>query len=86
MASLLAHPIRREILKALAVREPAAPVEMLDFCSPGVSLQLLSYHVSVLREKGCIEATGTEKRRGATATFYARTETTKHGMEGSEDS
>jgi DNA-binding transcriptional ArsR family regulator len=81
VASLLAHPIRREILKALAREEPACAADLSR--ALGIPVGNVSYHFGVLRDQGCIEEVGLESRRGTFARFYARTETVAVGMEDS---
>jgi len=63
----LAHPIRLAIMRA-AVDE-FSPKQMADTFGD-VSLQLVSYHVRILRDAGLLTLSGTEPRRGALEHFY----------------
>ena len=63
----LAHPIRLSIMSAaLDEFSPKRIAETFD----GVSLQLISYHVRILRDAGLLELSRTEPRRGALEHFY----------------
>jgi DNA-binding transcriptional ArsR family regulator len=63
----LAHPIRLSIMgAALDEFSPKRIAETFD----GVSLQLISYHVRILRDAGLLELSRTEPRRGALEHFY----------------
>lgn len=63
----LAHPIRLTIMRSAA--EPFSPKDMADKLGD-VSLQLVSYHVRILRDAGLLQLTSTEPRRGALQHFY----------------
>ncbi len=63
----LAHPIRLAIMRA-AVDE-FSPKQMAETFGD-VSLQLVSYHVRILRDAGLLTLSGTEPRRGALEHFY----------------
>lgn len=63
----LAHPLRVQILAILNQRV-ASPNELSFELDEGLSL--ISYHVKVLRDYGCIELVETKQRRGATEHFY----------------
>lgn len=66
----LAHPLRVQILTILNQRV-ASPNELSFELDAGLSL--ISYHVKVLREHGCIDLVETKQRRGATEHFYRAT-------------
>jgi DNA-binding transcriptional ArsR family regulator len=63
----LAHPIRLAIMRAAV--DQFSPKQMADSFGD-VSLQLVSYHVRILRDAGLLKLTGTEPRRGALEHFY----------------
>ena len=63
----LAHPIRLAIMRAAV--EEFSPKQMADAFGD-VSLQLVSYHVRILRDAGLLTLAGTEPRRGALEHFY----------------
>ena len=63
----LAHPIRLTIMRSAG--QPFSPKDMADRLGD-VSLQLVSYHVRILRDAGLLELTGTEPRRGALQHYY----------------
>lgn len=64
----LAHPTRQLILDLL-VEGPSSPVRMMRRMD-GVSLNLVSHHIKVLKELGCVELVETVKKRGATEHIY----------------
>ena len=64
----LAHPTRQQILDLL-VEGPSSPVRMQRQMG-NVSLNLVSHHIKVLRDLGCIELVETKKKRGATEHIY----------------
>lgn len=64
----LAHPTRVHILDILS-EGPSSPVRMKRRMEH-VSLNLVSHHVKVLLNLGCIELVGTIPRRGATEHMY----------------
>jgi DNA-binding transcriptional ArsR family regulator len=64
----LAHPTRVHILDILS-EGPSSPVRMMRRME-NVSLNLVSHHVKVLSELGCIELTETVDRRGAREHIY----------------
>jgi DNA-binding transcriptional ArsR family regulator len=64
----LAHPIRVHILDILS-EGPSSPVRMMRRME-NVSLNLVSHHVKVLRDLGCIELIGTVRKRGAREHIY----------------
>ena len=63
----LAHPIRLAIMRTAV--DQFSPKQMADSLGD-VSLQLVSYHVRILRDAGLLQLTGTEPRRGALEHFY----------------
>jgi DNA-binding transcriptional ArsR family regulator len=63
----LSHPIRIDVLRILS-HQVASPKELAR--ESGASLSDISYHVTYLREEGCIEILETEPRRGAIEHFY----------------
>lgn len=63
----VSHPIRLEALRILCYRV-ASPNEISQELNESVSL--VSHHVKVLLEMGCIELVKTEPRRGAVEHFY----------------
>lgn len=64
----LAHPTRVHILDILS-EGPSSPVRMMRRME-NISLNLVSHHVKILRDLGCIELVGTVKRRGAREHVY----------------
>lgn len=68
----LAHPTRQEILVILH-RGPSSPVRITRQLGDK-SLNLVSHHIKVLRELGCIELVETVKKRGATEHIYRATD------------
>lgn len=71
----LSHPTRQQILDLL-VEGPSSPVRMQRRMD-NVSLNLVSHHIKVLRDLGCIELVETKKKRGATEHIYR---VTRHAM------
>src|SRR3954470_15712827 len=67
IAKALAHPLRARILHRLGERV-ASPGELA--AELGASLGVVSYHVRMLRDYGCVELVGTEPRRGALMHCY----------------
>src|SRR4051794_39296479 len=67
IAKALAHPLRACILQRLGERV-ASPGELA--AELGASLGVVSYHVGMLRDYGCVELVRTEPRRGALMHFY----------------
>lgn len=64
----LAHPTRQLILDILS-KGPSSPVRItrrLDH----VSLNLVSHHIKVLKDLGCVELIDTVQKRGATEHIY----------------
>ena len=66
----MSNPLRLRLLYHLN-QEVAGPKELAEKLD--APLDVVSYHVRVLRDLGCIELVRTEKRRGATAHFYRAT-------------
>ncbi|MGE0068426.1 MAG: ArsR/SmtB family transcription factor [Solirubrobacterales bacterium] len=64
----LSHPTRVLILDILG-RGPSSPVRITRALE-NVSLNLVSHHIKVLRELGCVELIETAQRRGATEHIY----------------
>jgi len=63
----LSHPLRLELLIRLN-RAVASPKELAE--ELGESLGVVSYHIRMLEELGCIELADTKFRRGAVQHFY----------------
>ncbi|HEX3173170.1 MAG TPA: helix-turn-helix domain-containing protein [Solirubrobacterales bacterium] len=68
LLAALKHPLRREILRAMADRKPISPRELSDQLEE--SLSNVSYHVRVLAEYGVVEEIDSQQVRGATQHFY----------------
>jgi DNA-binding transcriptional ArsR family regulator len=70
-ARMLAHPIRRRILRRLEEAKFASPAEL------GRELELpvatVSYHMRVLRSNGAVKQVKTRRVRGATEHFFRST-------------
>lgn len=69
VARLLAHPLRQRLL--FEYDRPTSPSKAARRLRQPVNL--VSYHTSVLRQRGWIELVRTERRRGATEHFYRST-------------
>jgi DNA-binding transcriptional ArsR family regulator len=67
----LAHPTRQFILHVLS-EGPSSPIRIKRRMQ-NVSLNLVSHHIKVLRELGCVELIDTVQRRGATEHIYRAT-------------
>jgi DNA-binding transcriptional ArsR family regulator len=63
----IGHPLRMRLLNRLN-EEVCSPVEMAR--ELGESVQLISYHVRILRDLGFVELVGTTPRRGAIEHHY----------------
>lgn len=63
----LAHPIRLAIMRGAS--NEFSPKEVADTLGD-VSIQLVSYHVRILRDAGLLKLSRTEPRRGALEHFY----------------
>ncbi len=68
----LSHPTRQRILDLLA-EGPSSPVRMQRQMD-NIGLNLVSHHIKVLKELGCIELKETVKKRGATEHIYRATD------------
>jgi DNA-binding transcriptional ArsR family regulator len=68
----MAHPTRQFILHVLS-EGPSSPVRIQRRMDDDVSLNLVSHHIKVLRELGCVELIDTVQRRGATEHIYRAT-------------
>lgn len=75
----LSHPTRQLILEILT-RGPSSPIRITRQIE-GVSLNLVSHHIKVLKELGCIELVETKKRRGATEHIYRATQVHRFSAE-----
>jgi DNA-binding transcriptional ArsR family regulator len=67
LAGVISHPLRVKVLGILN-RRVASPNELSK--ELGENLSLVSHHVKVLREEGCIELVKQEPRRGAVEHYY----------------
>ncbi len=67
----MAHPTRQHILDLL-VEGPSSPVKMKRRME-NISLNLVSHHIKVLKDLGCVELIDTVQRRGATEHIYRAT-------------
>ena len=63
----IGHPLRMKLLGRLN-QQVCSPVELARELDE--SVQLVSYHVRILRELDCLELVQTEPRRGALEHFY----------------
>lgn len=68
LLNALRHPLRVMIFYAL-IEGPKSPVEIAR--EKGESVQLISYHVRILRDAGVLVLTSTTPRRGAIEHHYA---------------
>ena len=69
LAHVLSHPQRVELLRLLEGQE-ASPPMLLEQIGSAATLGVISYHVAVLREYGCLELVRTVPRGGASEFFY----------------
>jgi DNA-binding transcriptional ArsR family regulator len=69
IAKALSHPLRIELLRALADRAQLSPVEYAR--ESDEPLGNVSYHMSALREAGVVAVADTIARRGAMEHRYA---------------
>jgi DNA-binding transcriptional ArsR family regulator len=69
LAHALSHPQRLRLLGLLA-KEPASPPMLRDQVDPELSLGVISYHVAVLRDYGCLELVRTVPQGGSSEHFY----------------
>jgi DNA-binding transcriptional ArsR family regulator len=67
LLAALAHPLRLSIMRAAT--EEISPKKLADRLKG--SVQLISYHVRILRDAGLLELKRTEPRRGAIEHFYS---------------
>ncbi len=72
LLNALGHPLRREILRAMAVGKPVSPRELSEALRQPLSN--VSYHVRELEKLGVIEEIGSRQVRGANQHFYRITE------------
>ena len=67
----LRHPLRRQILRAMAVQDPISPRQISDDLREPLSN--VSYHVRVLADCGAVILVDTEPVRGSMQHFYSST-------------
>jgi DNA-binding transcriptional ArsR family regulator len=67
----LGHPVRQQILAALAGGRVATPKELA--AELGLPVARTSYHISVLRDKDALKLVRTEPARGSVRHFYRAT-------------
>ena len=67
----LRHPLRREILRAMAAKDPISPRQISDELHQPLSN--VSYHVRVLADYGAVSLVDTEPVRGSMQHFYTTT-------------
>jgi DNA-binding transcriptional ArsR family regulator len=67
----LRHPLRREILRAMATQNPISPRQISDELRQPLSN--VSYHVRVLADCGAVELVDTLPVRGSMQHFYSTT-------------
>ncbi|MBS1886666.1 MAG: helix-turn-helix transcriptional regulator [Actinobacteria bacterium] len=65
----LRHPLRREILRAMAARAPVSPREISNALRRPLSN--ISYHVRVLADCGAVTLVDTAPVRGSMQHFYS---------------
>ncbi len=65
----LRHPLRRQILRAMAEQEPISPRQISDELRQPLSN--VSYHVRVLADCGAVTLVGTAPVRGSMQHFYS---------------
>jgi DNA-binding transcriptional ArsR family regulator len=65
----LRHPLRRQILRAMATKDPISPRQISDELSQPLSN--VSYHVRVLADCGAITLVDTAPVRGSMQHFYS---------------
>lgn len=66
--ALAAHPLRLQILCALASRAPQSPSDLSD--ALGSELSTTSYHFRCLSRAGAVKLQRTAQRRGAIEHYY----------------
>lgn len=65
----LRHPLRRQILRAMAEQDPTSPRQISDELRQPLSN--VSYHVRVLADCGAVTLVDTEPVRGSMQHFYS---------------
>ena len=65
----LRHPLRRQILRTMAVQDPISPRQISDELREPLSN--VSYHVRVLADCGAVTLVDTEPVRGSMQHFYS---------------
>ena len=65
----LRHPLRRQILRAMAATDPISPRQISDELREPLSN--VSYHVRVLADCGAVTLVDTEPVRGSMQHFYS---------------
>ena len=65
----LRHPLRRQILRAMAAQDPISPRQISDELREPLSN--VSYHVRVLADCGAVTLVDTEPVRGSMQHFYS---------------
>jgi DNA-binding transcriptional ArsR family regulator len=68
LITALNHPLRRQILRALASGEPASATNLSELLQ--VRLGNIAYHMKVLTELKVLWLSGTQQVRGAQERFY----------------
>lgn len=71
IAKALAHPLRREILHALAAEEEMRPRDIAEILQTG--LENLAYHARLLEQLGMVQVVRETKVRGAIAHHFGLT-------------
>ena len=67
----LRHPLRRQILRTMAVQDPISPRQISDELREPLSN--VSYHVRVLADCGAVTLVDTAPVRGSMQHFYSTT-------------
>lgn len=68
LLAALRHPLRRQILRAMAGEEAISPIELTGLLNKPLSN--VSYHVRVLADCAAITLVGTKPVRGSMQHFY----------------
>ncbi len=72
LVPLLVHPVKVEIIEALAwIGVPLSATDLDRILRGQIGVSLLSYHLRKLAEVGALERVRQEPVRGAIQTFYA---------------
>lgn len=72
LVPLLVHPVKVEIIEAMAwIGLPLSATDLDRVLRGKVGVSLLSYHLRKLTEVGALERARQEQVRGAIQTFYA---------------